>query len=71
MIIKLDFELEPEYNLQKYIPEHIVKETGITKHTEDLVMFAQCLFNAGAEWQDFRIRPYDGMSWSRTWQACL
>ena len=26
MIIKLDFELEPEYNLHKYIPEHIVKE---------------------------------------------
>ncbi len=63
MIIKLNFELEPENNLHKYIPEHIVKETGITKHTEDLVMFAQCLFNAGAEWQGSEIEAvFEGRS---------
>lgn len=55
MIIKLNFELEPENNLHKYIPEQIVKEAGITKNVEDLVLFAQFLFNAGAEWQGSEI----------------
>ena len=55
MIIKLNFELEPENNLHKYIPEQIVKEAGITKNVEDLVMFAQFLFNVGAEWQGSEI----------------
>lgn len=56
MIIKLNFELEPENNLHKYIPEQIVKEAGITKNVEDLVLFAQFLFNAGAEWQGSEIK---------------
>ena len=55
MTIKLNLKLEPENNLHKYIPEHLVKEAGITDNAEDLVIFAKCLFNAGAEWQGSEI----------------